>query len=74
MSYNERYVAYAEHNNKTPEEMLVHDRELYPGGHMVGFMIWISENIKRFRKEKPQAFIGSTLVDHVAFTTFLKGE
>lgn len=33
MNYNERYVAYANYNNKTPEEMLVYDRELYPSGH-----------------------------------------
>lgn len=40
-AWNPRYVCYARCHGKTPEEMLTHDRGLYPGGVMLGFMRWI---------------------------------
>jgi hypothetical protein len=41
--WNPRYVAYARTQKRTPEVMLVKDRERYPGGSMCGFMLWLRE-------------------------------
>lgn len=41
--WNPRYVAYAAEHNRTPDEMRDHDREAWPGGCAVGFMLWISQ-------------------------------
>lgn len=40
--WNPRYVAYATAHGREPEDMLEHDREAWPGGQMVGFMVWMS--------------------------------
>ena len=37
-----RYAAYARNHRCTPEKILAHDRDAYPGGCMCGFTLWIS--------------------------------
>lgn len=44
-TWNPRYIAYGKANGvDTPEEMLKVDRERWPGGAMVGFMLWLDVN------------------------------
>lgn len=40
--WNPRYVAYAAAHGREPKDMLERDREAWPGGQMVGFMVWMS--------------------------------
>ena len=53
---NPKYVAYAKAHGRTPEEMMQHDAEAYPGGCMTGFILWMSEMKKEFWKASPQSF------------------
>ena len=48
---NPRFLAYCAANGFTPEEMLEHDRQRFPGGHMCGFVLWISEMIVKWKRE-----------------------
>lgn len=43
--WNPIYVAYAKAHGRSPEAMLAHDRERWPGGAMAGFMIWNSKRL-----------------------------
>lgn len=45
---NPRYVQYARLYGKSAEEMLVIDADVFPGGKMAGFMIFISEMTRKF--------------------------
>jgi len=36
-----RFTLYSQVHGKTPEAMLAHDKQLWPGGCMCGFMLWI---------------------------------
>lgn len=71
---NPRYVAYAASEGLQPRAMLARDKRRYPGGHMCGFTLWISERwqvwrrINRVRHDAPlfeddhrsfDAFIGA---------------
>ena len=40
--YQSRYVAYAAAHGRSPGDMLVFDRERWPGGAMAGFILWIT--------------------------------
>jgi hypothetical protein len=46
--WNPRYVLYARAHGRTPEEMLAHDDEAFPGGIMAGFIIWINQQWNAF--------------------------
>jgi len=50
--WNPRYVAYATAHGRDPDAMLLHDREAWPGGSMVGFMCWIQERLGEWRKAR----------------------
>ena len=41
--YQSRYLAYCRTHGRTPESMLEYDRERFPGGFMVGYMLWIQQ-------------------------------
>lgn len=47
--WNSRFVAYAKAHDKTPEAMLEHDTERYPGGKMCGFTFWIQDMWREWR-------------------------
>jgi hypothetical protein len=46
--WNPRYVLYAEAHGFDPEAMLEHDKQVWPGGCMVGFSFWIQEAWRQF--------------------------
>ena len=49
---NPRYLAYcAAHGWRTPEAMLEHDKKLYPGGCMCGFILWMNEQWSDFETD-----------------------
>lgn len=47
---NPRYVVYALAHGRTPDQMMEHDKERYPGGKMCGFMLWISDRWQAWHK------------------------
>lgn len=40
-AWQPRFVLYARHHGKTPEEMLAYDAERFPGGKMYGYNSWV---------------------------------
>jgi len=40
--WNPRYRLYAKDHGREPDTMLARDDSMWPGGRMVGFMLWIS--------------------------------
>ncbi len=63
--YQRRFIAYADFNRHSPEEMLEID-----GGKMGKFIWWIQSNLAEFRRASPESFAGG-LRDQDAFTEFL---
>lgn len=49
--WNPRYVAYARQHGRTPEAQMEFDREEYPGGCMVGFMLWVQGLLREHHVE-----------------------
>jgi hypothetical protein len=41
--WNPQYVQYAKVHGRTPDDMLAHDRERWPGGVMTGYILWVSQ-------------------------------
>ena len=70
--WNPRYVAYARAHGRTPDAMLEHDREKYPGGCMCGFILWMSKMQQAFYAASPGSFLGHTICDHAAWDVFLQ--
>ena len=75
MSYQPRYAAYARAHGKTPEQMAGHDEEQWPGGCMCGFILWIGDRWREWRKLKGYShnWILSE-ADHVEFDAWLTYE
>lgn len=44
--WNPRYVAFARAHGRTPEEQAQFDDTKWPGGCMVGFQLWISQQLR----------------------------
>lgn len=55
---NPRFVAYCVAHGRSPEEMLAHDAERFPGGKMTGFIVWISQQVREWRSTRK---VGSDL-------------
>jgi hypothetical protein len=71
---NPRYLAYCKAHGKTPDEMMQHDIEAYPGGCMTGFILWSGEQLAKARKEHPDWFLNSTLRNHAEYDAWLQKE
>ena len=80
MAWNPRFVAYAAAHGRTPEAQSDHDRQEWPGGMMVGFMLWMSDRQRDFLAAHPEAFfVGwngrrSEIQDFAAWDAFLSGQ
>ena len=67
-----RYLCYAAAHSRTPEAMLEHDREAWPGGHMCGYLIWISREWQAWSREHEKPRTCHTPVDHADFDARLR--
>ena len=68
-----RYAAYCAAHHKTPDEMLAHDAQAWPGGSMCGFILWIGS-----KWESWGALVGGkpkilSQEHHSQFDSWLKG-
>lgn len=68
---NPRYVNYARAHGRTPDEQLAQDRKDYPGGCMVGFVLWNRARIVEASYAIPDAFYLGTLINHDAYDHWL---
>lgn len=50
MKWNPYFVAYAATNGRTCAAQVEHDREEYPGGSMVGFILWMNQRWAEWRE------------------------
>ena len=71
-AYQFRYLAYCAALGRTPEEQLAHDRQRYPGGSMVGYIVWISNQWARF-EDMHQRHLQRTL-HHAEFDRWLAAQ
>lgn len=72
VAWNPRYIHYARVHNRTPDEMLMHDEERFPGGQMCGFIIWIRKQWQAWSKlpERGRKFPGSRVASDAAHRDF----
>lgn len=70
--FHPRYLAYCFAHGKKPAHMLRHDAEVYPGGRMAGYVVWISQRWGRWKAAKGYRRNASmTEADHVEFDRWL---
>ncbi len=69
--WNSRYANYARVHGRSPEEQLEQDKKDWPGGHMVGFVLWGTARIAEYSKLNPGAFAYGGLIDHEAYDAWL---
>lgn len=50
--WNGRYLAYSRAHGRSPEAMLAHDDDAWPGGRMCGFMLWLRSQWRRWAAER----------------------
>jgi hypothetical protein len=71
-THNPNFTAYAMAHGNTPEKQLEIDTELWPGGKMCGFVLWISEMKRAFYKKNPGAFYDRNVIGDIkAWEAFL---
>lgn len=68
---NPRYLNYARCQGRTPAAQLEHDRNMWPGGLMVGFIIWNHARLQEFHRSHPAAFMDKHLYNHTAYDAWL---
>ena len=59
--HNTGYRAYARAHGMSPDEMLAHDMQRWPGGCMAGFIVWIGGQKAAFRMAHPEAFVDGAM-------------
>lgn len=50
--WNPRYFLYCKLQGRTPEQQLEYDKVEHPGACMMRFLLWGSEHVSRYLKEK----------------------
>jgi hypothetical protein len=72
--WNTRYLEYARHEGtENPDAMLRRDENRYPGGRMVGFILWIGARWAEWREKNGKKHDAPLAqADHDAFDAWLK--
>ena len=76
VDYQPRYLAYCRAHGRTPEAMLAHDSDAWPGGRLCGFILWISDRWHEWRVatgSRAHALDRKTDAEHAAFDAWLNG-
>lgn len=68
---NPRFINYARAHGRAPEDQLAFDKAQFPGGCMVGFILWNKSRLVDFSKAQPSAFTCGGLTDHEAYDDWL---
>jgi hypothetical protein len=68
--WNPRFVAYARSQGRTPEDQAGFDDELYPGGRMTGFILWMSHQWEKFRGNRSR-YTPWSQEDYAAFDAMI---
>jgi len=69
--YNPRYLAYCNHHNKTPDQMMEYDKERAPGGCMGPFIIWINQKWRTYDRLPPELYGIHNEIAHIQFDDML---
>ena len=69
--WNPRYANYARAHGRTPDEQLVQDRKDWPGGTMVGFVLWNKDRLREASREITNAFFMGDLTNHPTYDAWL---
>jgi len=51
---------------------MANDEEIWPGGQMTGFILWMNKAKSKFSKEFPQFLIGYNISNYDAWGEFLQ--
>lgn len=71
-SFTHEFTSYAMVQGRTPRQQLDHDKVMYQGGCMCGFILWTAERMKEMREANPGAFVGRNLWDQDAKRAFFR--
>ncbi len=74
---NPRYLAYCKSQGEPdPDKMMEKDKELYPGGFMCGFILWIQSMWNEWKEENKKFYKGDSRTpsdsDHDLFDSWLQ--
>lgn len=74
---NPRYLAYCKAQGEPdPDKMMERDGELYPGGVMTGYIVWIGSMWMEWKDENKKFYSGDLRTpsdsDHDLFDAWLK--
>lgn len=67
-----RFRAYAAAHGRTPEAQLAHDVQIWRGGRMTGFILWLGQRLAEWRRLRglPRG-VCMRAEDHQAFDAWL---
>lgn len=72
-NWNPRYVYYAKAHGYSPQERFAIDKDVYIGGCMTGFILWMNKKKAEFYEVHPEAFLDhNTIYDDAAWDDFLR--
>ncbi len=74
-SWNPHYLAYCRTHGRTPEKQMAHDEQVWIGGVMCGFILWIDQQKRRFYKAHKECFLDPHVIsDLSAWAAWLQNE
>lgn len=69
--WNTRFVCYAASHGREPREQIEHDAGVWLGGKMAGYIIWIGERWREWKKETKFSSSFLLVSDHERFDAWL---